>query len=296
MKTPISIITGYLGSGKTTLLRRIIDETDKKLAIIMNEFGQVGIDGAVIKGKDVDMVELAGGCVCCSLTGEFEYAVKEILEKIKPEMIVVETTGVAEPDAIALDISENIPGVSMDVVITIVDADSTIRFPSIGHTGRMQIEMADVILLNKVDLVNSDQKKEAIEKIRQINERAEIFETARCGIDTNILFGIELKEKEFGPEHRDHIEKEGIEFFTFTAEKSFGRDKFEAFLYSVPKNVYRAKGFIVFDGQTYLFNFVFGRWEFEESEEKETKLVFIGKDIIKQKEDIIRKLKECEIC
>src|SRR3989344_1563710 len=120
MKIPMTIITGYLGSGKTTLLTHILETADRRIAVIMNEFGEVAIDSEIIRGKNVDMIELAGGCVCCSITGEFEYAVKEILEKTCPDHIIVETTGVAEPDAIIIDIDENIAGVRLDAVITIV--------------------------------------------------------------------------------------------------------------------------------------------------------------------------------
>src|SRR3989344_9260016 len=105
--TPIIILTGYLGAGKTTLLQRLLDETDKRLAVIMNEFGELSVDGTIIKGKDVDIVELSGGCVCCSMTGEFEAAVREIIAKAAPDLIVIETTGVAEPDALVDDITQN---------------------------------------------------------------------------------------------------------------------------------------------------------------------------------------------
>ncbi|MEK6852502.1 MAG: GTP-binding protein, partial [Nanoarchaeota archaeon] len=142
-KTPISIITGYLGAGKTTLLKKIIhDFAGKRIAILMNEFGEVAIDSKIVKGKNIEMAELLGGCVCCSLTGEFEAAVREILDKIKPEMILVETTGVAEPDAIIIEVEENIPEVRLDGIITLVDCDAVTKFPSLGHTGKIQVEMA----------------------------------------------------------------------------------------------------------------------------------------------------------
>src|SRR3989339_848054 len=175
MKTPITIITGYLGAGKTTLLRNILKNTDQKLAIIMNEFGEINIDGKIIKGKNVNMTELLGGCVCCSLTGEFEAAIKEIIDNVKPDAIVVETTGVAEPDAVVVDIQDNLPELRMDAVITIVDSDAIIKFPAIGHTGKMQIEMADIILLNKTDLVDKKQLKEAEGRLKSINKNAIIF-------------------------------------------------------------------------------------------------------------------------
>src|SRR3989344_4821671 len=116
MKTPITIISGYLGAGKTTLLRKIIENLDRKFAILMNEFGEVNIDSQIIKGKNVNVQELSGGCVCCSLTGEFEFAIKEIIKKYSPEIIIVETTAVAEPAAIVFDV-EGMAEVKLDSVI-----------------------------------------------------------------------------------------------------------------------------------------------------------------------------------
>src|SRR3989338_271508 len=121
MKTPISILTGYLGAGKTTLLRRLL-ASGKKIAIIMNEFGEISIDSKVVKGKNVKIKELSGGCVCCSITGEFEKAVKEIVKKAEPEIIILETTGVADPEPIIADIRDNLESIKLDSVITICDA------------------------------------------------------------------------------------------------------------------------------------------------------------------------------
>src|SRR6266446_8642661 len=116
-RTPITLITGPLGSGKTTLLRHILATQRGKIAIVMNEFGEIAIDSKVIEGKRVRIAELAGGCVCCSLLGEFEAAVNELIDRVDPEQIVLETTGVAEPGALTFDIEENLPRVRLDGVI-----------------------------------------------------------------------------------------------------------------------------------------------------------------------------------
>src|SRR3989338_7949090 len=118
MKPSISILTGYLGAGKTTLLQHIIKNLKKRFAILMNEFGEVNIDSEIVQGKNVNIQELTGGCVCCSLAGEFEEAVKEIREKYNPEIIIVETTGIAEPDALITDVSSTFPDLILDSVIT----------------------------------------------------------------------------------------------------------------------------------------------------------------------------------
>src|SRR4029078_11962858 len=123
----------------------------------MNEFGEIAIDTQVIEGKNVRIAELGGGCVCCSLLGEFEAVVNEINEKIAPEMIVVETTGLAEPEALVFNIQEALPECRLDGVISLVDADMLVRFPDLGHTTGLQIEGADILLLNKTDLVGAAQ-------------------------------------------------------------------------------------------------------------------------------------------
>jgi len=107
LRTPITVITGPLGSGKTTLLRHILATRPAKIAIVMNEFGEIAIDSKVVEGKNVRITELGGGCVCCSLIGEFESAVNEIIQRVEPDIIVVETTGLAEPEALVFNATAN---------------------------------------------------------------------------------------------------------------------------------------------------------------------------------------------
>ncbi|MBI2579641.1 MAG: GTP-binding protein [Candidatus Aenigmarchaeota archaeon] len=292
MKTPISIITGYLGSGKTTLLRRILSESDRRIAVIMNEFGEVGIDGEIIKGKNVDMVELSGGCVCCSLTGEFEAAVKEVIEKVKPEHIIVETTGVAEPDAIVVDIEENIEGVRLDSIITVADADSMVKYPSIGYTGRVQLEMADIILVNKTDVVDEKRLEEVEAKIEELNKKAVKVRTVKCNADTELLFGI-YSEKHIDMHPHSHLEEDRMEFFSVEAGK-LDMEKFVSAVKALPENVYRAKGFVVCD-TSYIFNYVAGRYDMEEFPAEKTKLVFIGKGVKSVEKEISEAVRKCVI-
>jgi len=291
MKIPITVITGYLGAGKTTLLRNILKSADQKLAVIMNEFGEINIDGKIIKGKNVNMTELQGGCVCCSLTGEFEAAIKEIISKVKPDAIVVETTGVAEPDAVVVDIQDNLPELRLDGVITVVDSDAIIKFPTIGHTGKMQIEMADIILLNKIDLVDKKQLKEVKNKIKTINNNSIILETKNCNADNEVLFGINTKKT--AKKHKGHEIKE--QYFKFETRKLIDKEKFEDFVKNMPKNVYRAKGFVKTNDGDLLFNYVAVRHELEEFKADKTELVFIGEGVDKVKDDVTRELKKTEL-
>ena len=291
IRTPITLITGPLGSGKTTLLRHILATRPSKIAIVMNEFGEIAIDTKVIEGKNVRIAELGGGCVCCSLLGEFEAAVKEIIEKIDPDIIVVETTGVAEPEALAFNIQEALPQCRTDGIVSVADADGLVRFPEIGHTTRLQFESADILLLNKVDLVEPRQIEPLETKLREINPTAAIIRTERCRIDLELLFGIGRERKVAAPEHEHQRE---FESFTFTSDRRFSRDRFERFADSLPASMYRAKGFVRFEDSSQLFNFVAGRWDFEAFEFTETQLVFIGKGIAARKSTILRALKKCE--
>ena len=290
LRTPITLVTGPLGSGKTTLLRHILAVQAGKIAIVMNEFGEIAIDTKVIEGKNVRIAELGGGCVCCSLLGEFEAAVKEIIEKIAPERIVIETTGLAEPEALVFNIQEALPQCRLDGVVSVIDADMLIGFPELGHTTRLQIEGADILLLNKIDLIEPTQIEPLEASLRQINSTAAIVRTARCRIDPELLFGIGRERKIAPPEHRHQSE---FESFAFTSSNIFSRDCFEDFANGLAASVVRAKGFIRFADGAQLFNFVAGRWELEPFETASTELVFIGKKIAAEKQAILRALNEC---
>jgi G3E family GTPase len=292
LRTPITLITGPLGSGKTTLLRHILAVQPGRIAIVMNEFGEIAIDTKVIEGKNVRIAELDGGCVCCSLLGEFEAAVNEIIEKISPERIVVETTGLAEPEALVFNIQEALPQCRLDGVVSVIDADMLIRFPELGHTTRLQIEGADILLLNKIDLIQSSEIESLEMKLREINPTAAIIRTERCGIDPGLLFGIGGERK---IARLEHVHEHEFESFGFTSNKTFSRNCFEHFVSSLPGSVVRAKGFIRFTDDAQLFNFVAGRWELEPFESDRTELVFIGRNIAAEQEAIIHALNECVV-
>ena len=289
-RTPVTLITGPLGSGKTTLLRHILATRAAKIAIVMNEFGEIAIDAKVIEGQNVRIAELGGGCVCCSLLGEFEAAVTEIIKKVAPEIIVVETTGLAEPEALVFNIQEALPQCRLDGVVSVIDADMLVRFPELGHTTRLQIEGADILLLNKIDLVESAQIEPLEAKLRGINSTAAIVRTVRCQIDPDLLFGIGHHEK-IVLSHLEHQPE--FESFAFTSDKTFSRDCFARFADSLPPSVIRAKGFVCFSDSAQLFNLVTGRWELEPFGAERTELVFIGKKIAAEKTKIVGCLIKC---
>jgi G3E family GTPase len=290
-RTPVTLIAGPLGSGKTTLLRHLLDVVPQKIAIMMNEFGEIAIDSQIIEGKNIRIAELGGGCVCCSLLGEFEAAVTEVIDTVHPDLIIVETTGVAEPDALLFDIQESLPQVRLDGVVTVADADAMVRYPRLGQTGRAQIAAADIILLNKVDLVPAEQVAEVAARLRQLNEDAPILPTQRCQVDPEVLFGISQAHEIDQPQHRHQL---SMESFSYLSAATLERHCFEALVEGLGPAVVRAKGFVRFPEGTYLFNYVAGRWDLEVFVEKPTTLVFIGEHVTQYKADLVDALKRCE--
>lgn len=291
-RTPIIVITGPLGSGKTTLLRHLVATVPYKMAILMNEFGEMAIDSRVVAGKNIQMTELGNGCVCCSLLGEFEAAVEEVVATVRPDVIVVETTGVAEPDALVVDIQESLPGVRLDGVITIADADVMVRYPDVGHTGRIQIETADLILLNKVDLVAEPEREQVEATLARYNGLAPIIRTRHCRVDADLVFGMTRERELPTPRHQHQPQYTS---FSYTSRARLERCCFEQFAETWSPAVVRAKGFVRFASGTYLFNAVAGRWDLEPFDAEETALVFIGQDIAAHRTAIIAALKQCEL-
>ncbi len=291
-RTPISLITGALGSGKTTLLRRILISTDRRLAVLMNEFGEIAIDSRILPGENLRIVELAGGCVCCELTGELEAAVVEIINRFQPDLIVLEATGVAEADALAYEVQDNLPQVRLDSVINIVDAWASIEHPEIGYAARSQMQQADIILINKVDLVPPAAVRTVQEQVRKYNARALQFRSVRCDVDPGLLYGLDIK-------HRDLSRSAGpgqtLRSFAFTTGQVLDRGKFEKLIANLPSAVYRAKGFVLLDGKPHLFNYVGGRADLEEFPAEDTQLVFIGPFLGTERETVLAGLRACEV-
>ncbi|MBZ5497294.1 MAG: GTP-binding protein [Acidobacteriia bacterium] len=291
-RTPIALITGALGSGKTTLLRQVLSGTDRRLAVLMNEFGEIAIDSRILPGDNLRIIELAGGCVCCELAGEFEAAVTEIIERFQPELIVVEATGVAEADALAYEVQDNLPQVRLDSVINLVDAYASIEHPEIGYSARSQLQQADIILINKIDLVEPSAVAAVENQVRKYNDRAFLLRCIRCGLDPRILFGLDIKRRDLV---RTPHSGQSYDSFAFTTDRILGRAKFEQLIADLPPAIYRAKGFVLLDDDAFLFNYVAGRMDLEPFPSDKTQLVFIGPQLEPVQIDILDKLRGCEV-
>ena len=259
----------------------------------MNEFGEIAVDSRIVQGEHLNIIELAGGCVCCELTGELEAAVKELLREASPDIIVMEATGVAEGDALVYEVEDNLPELRLDSTICIVDAYASINYPQIGYVGKTQLASADVVLINKIDLVTAEDTEKIEETIREYNRLAAVFKTVKCGIDSNVLLGLNAGVTHPKPSMLHHDNR--FQSFTFTTDRFLDMEKFEQVISTLPPSVYRAKGFIRRPRQDLLFNFVAGRYELEDFSTDKTRLVFIGLHLFEDKEEILNRLSTCEV-
>ncbi|MDR3603224.1 MAG: GTP-binding protein [Syntrophaceae bacterium] len=285
----IYIIGGFLGAGKTTLLQRILnwDIDLSSTAVLVNEFGQISVDGMLLDSKGTRLIELTSGCICCSMGGEFLKSLNEVLNKYIPTRIFVETTGVADTlDIIALLMdSDVLDKAILKNIVCVLDADFWQEKDNFGIVFFNQVKAADLIILNKIDLVDTDLIPLFIEEIRQINPRAMIAPTCQCEIDPDILLERDetelshlldnvnlLTKSELGDEKRPEFMT-----FTFLDEGFLSEARFTAFIEKIPSNVFRIKGIVRFPGGKVALNHVGGRSQWTEIKCSEgTELVFVG--------------------
>jgi G3E family GTPase len=193
-RVPVTVLTGYLGAGKTTLINRILSEPHgKKYAVIVNEFGEIGIDNDLIVGADEEVFEMNNGCICCTVRGDLVRILDGLMRRRgKFDAVIVETTGLADPAPVAQTffIDQNVGRKTrLDAVVTIADAKwLNDRLKDAPET-KNQIAFADVILINKTDLVSPDELSEVEARIRGINPYAKVHKTERAKIPLNEVLG-----------------------------------------------------------------------------------------------------------
>ena len=208
-KIPVTVLTGYLGAGKTTLLNRILSEPHgKKYAVIVNEFGEIGIDNDLIVGADEEVFEMNNGCICCTVRGDLIRIIDGLMRrKGKFDAIIVETTGLADPAPVAQTffVDENVGNKTrLDAVVTVADAKWLRDRLKDAPEAKNQIAFADVILINKTDLVTDAELRETEARIRGINPYAKLHRTQRAQIPLNEV----LDRKAFDLERILDIEPE----------------------------------------------------------------------------------------
>ena len=193
-KVPVTVLTGYLGAGKTTLLNRILSEPHgKKYAVIVNEFGEIGIDNDLVVGADEEVFEMNNGCICCTVRGDLVRILDGLMRrKGKFDAIIVETTGLADPAPVAQTffIDENVGRKTrLDAVVTVADAKWLTERLKDAPEAKNQIAFADVILINKTDLVSPEELREVEARIRGINRYAKVHKTERAMIPLDAVLG-----------------------------------------------------------------------------------------------------------
>ena len=193
-KIPVTVLTGYLGAGKTTLLNRILSEDHgQKFAVIVNEFGEIGIDNDLVIGADEEVFEMNNGCICCTVRGDLIRIIEGLLKrKGKFDAIIVETTGLADPAPVAqtffvdADVQD---AARLDAVVTVADAKWLAERLKDAPEAKNQIAFADVIILNKIDLVNETEAQEVEARIRAINPYAKLHKTVNCAVPLDAVLG-----------------------------------------------------------------------------------------------------------
>ncbi|HZC17269.1 MAG TPA: GTP-binding protein, partial [Caulobacteraceae bacterium] len=226
-RTPVSVLTGYLGAGKTTLLNRILTEDHgKRYAVIVNEFGEIGIDNELIVGADEEVFEMSNGCVCCTVRGDL-IRVLQGLAKRKGgfDAIVIETTGLADPGPVAQTffVDEDVKAKTvLDSVTTVVDAKHVLARLDDSREAREQIAFADQIVLNKTDLVSEDELRRVEARVRKLNPLAPIHRAERSNVALSAILGrggfdlgriLDLEPEFLNPPHGEagHVHDEDCE-------------------------------------------------------------------------------------
>jgi G3E family GTPase len=227
IKTPVTVLTGYLGAGKTTLLNRILSEDHgKRYAVIVNEFGEIGIDNDLVVGADEEVFEMNNGCVCCTVRGDL-IRVLQGLAKRKGgfDAIIVETTGLADPGPVAQTffVDEDVKArTRLDSVTTVVDAKHVLLRLGDSREAAEQIAFADQIVLNKTDLVSEDDLKMIEARLRRLNPMAPIHRAQRSNVPLDAILGrggfdldriVELEPEFLNPAHGEagHVHDEHCE-------------------------------------------------------------------------------------
>ena len=297
---PVTILTGFLGAGKTTLLNYILKQNHGyKFAIIVNEIGKIGIDGALIEKTSDEVLEMSNGCLCCTVRKDLVKGVQNLVKKGGFDYLLIETTGIADPGPVAqtfLNIPQLQQLVRLDSIITVVDAEQIEKQMKETDTAREQVAMADYLLINKTDLVDEAHLVRIEAKARELNPHAQQFRTNHSQVNLKELLDMHAfdldRKLEADPEFLNELQQRhhhDIVSVSFAFERPFVIEKFEAFVgqLSEREKVYRSKGFLslagnprraIFHGVNNRFTLMWDRlWEKDET--RTSQFVFIGKEL-----------------
>jgi len=305
------VITGFLGVGKTTLLTNSVQHylPDKKIAVIVNEFGDIGIDSKILTNVYSEVLEISEGCICCQLSEEFEKGVMEIIANYSPELIFVETSGASEPFPIYMSL-QNL-GVGVEGVICVVDAKHFSSYKE-NSTAKYQLGGSNIIVLNKTDLVNDSEALAVENEIREIKDKYNIknmmtgkpifnnylIHRAQHGLVAKEVFDgvyrledvLKLAEDYT---HHDHTSKDALSQKVVYLKSNILFADVDSVLKDLPQSIYRAKGIVKVKDvpEAIVVNYAFGDVTFDELKDYEGKslLIFIGENIEHEVENLCEK-------
>ncbi|ELR99717.1 GTP-binding protein [Gloeocapsa sp. PCC 73106] len=302
---PVTVITGFLGSGKTTLLNHILSNHQKlKVAVLVNEFGEIDIDSQLLVSVEENMVTLSNGCICCTINDSLVEAIYQLIDREeKVDYLIVETTGLADPLPIALTFlgTKLRDLVRLDSILTLVDAETFTPDHFDSEAALKQIIYGDIIIINKTDLVPEEKIQTLEEDIHTIKTGARILHSQYGKVPLPLILGLGLGETKAYPEtehHHHHLDIDGFTSVSFTSDRPFYIEKFQNFLCGkVSTNIFRAKGFLWFrESQLrHIFQLSGKRYDINtepwEEREKFNQLVLIGRNL--DAETIRKELSKC---
>lgn len=289
IKTEIYILSGFLGSGKTTLLKQLIaDELEqgRKVAVMMNELGEVSIDSNAVS-EDVPLKELLDGCICCTIQDKLEAQLQGLLAKERPDVIYIESTGAAHPvevlDAVLSPLFAD--QLSIKGIISILDGKRWLSrrelSPQIQQLLLEQIRHGDLIVINRSDELTEAEKGQVSLEIQNINQQGLALLTSYSRVSMKQIRGLSLGTKSNAAKTHVRIDL-NLNTFVHKFKKPIKQSNFEEFLLNLPEGIYRMKGYIKFDHSPlpYLFQYSYGMpLYFKEEMNYPLNLVFIGENI-----------------
>ena len=299
---PVTVLTGYLGAGKTTLLNRILTyEHGKKVAVIVNEFGEVGIDNQLVIDADEEIFEMNNGCICCTVRGDLIRIIGNLMQRRDQfDHLVIETTGLADPAPViqTFFVDEDIQAqLALDAVITVVDAKHIWRHWD-SDEAQEQIAFADVILLNKIDLVSESELAELERRILDMNAMVKIYRTQNAELAMDAILGVNAfdldRALQVDPEFLNeaaHEHDESVYSFAIVEEQPLDGAKLSAWVNQLLQtrgpDIFRMKGILNLAGESnrYVFQGVHmifdGRRDrpWKPTEKRRSELVFIGRNL-----------------